>query len=530
MASQMPMFIETPVATIPPLHNRLHSTFSTLKTYPLEYRLEQLNKLYWAVKDNEQLLADALHADFRKPYHEVYLTEINWLENVVLGIMKNLREWAKDQPIKGVPMTMSLFNKPKMRSEPLGVVLIIGPSNFPAQLVLHPLIGAIAGGNTAVIKPSELTPNTSAIVTRIVEALDPSAYSVVNGGIPQTTQLLDLKWDKIVYTGSTRVGRIVAAAAAKNLTPVLLELGGLNPVFVTASANATIAAKRTAWGKLHNAGQICIAPNYVLVHPSQEQAFVQGFIQAISTYLPNGAKGSPDMASIIDGRSFERVKGLLQTTKGNILCGGGVDEHTRFIEPTLVKVSDVGDTLMNEEIFGPVLAMLVVDNVDEMLNIARGIGETPLAMYVFSSEKEEQEKLMRGMKSGGVTINDVMLHASTTDVPFGGVGESGHGKYRGRDTFESFVHKRPVLSQPMWIEKQLRLRYSPYTPESLKMIKSMLGDPKSPYGRDWDGKSAPLWWRVLSFGAADTKGMLLRWVVLLTTLWLGKSLVAGLEK
>jgi beta-apo-4'-carotenal oxygenase len=161
---------------------------------------------------------------------------------------------------------------------------------------------------------------------------------------------------------------------------------------VTASANATIAAKRTAWGKLHNAGQICIAPNYVLVHPSQEQAFVQGFIQAISTYLPNGAKGSPDMASIIDGRSFERVKGLLQTTKGNILCGGGVDEHTRFIEPTLVKVSDVGDTLMNEEIFGPVLAMLVVDNVDEMLNIARGIGETPLAMYVFSSEKEEQEK------------------------------------------------------------------------------------------------------------------------------------------
>lgn len=161
---------------------------------------------------------------------------------------------------------------------------------------------------------------------------------------------------------------------------------------MTASANAAIAAKRTAWGKLHNAGQICIAPNYVLVHPSQEQAFVQGFIQALSTYLPNGAKGTPDMASIIDGRSFERVKGLLQTTKGTILCGGGVDERTRFIEPTLVKVNDVGDALMNEEIFGPVLAMLVVDNVDEMLSIARGAGETPLAMYVFSSEKEEQEK------------------------------------------------------------------------------------------------------------------------------------------
>ncbi|RPB13372.1 aldehyde dehydrogenase [Morchella conica CCBAS932] len=523
----MASFTPTPVDSIASTVTRLDAAFGTLKSHPLSFRLEQLGRLYWGLRDNEQALYDALAADIGKPVFETFMTEFAWPLSDIVNVMENLKTWAADEPITDVPWTTKLVNRPVMRKDPMGTILIIGASNFPVQLTISPLVGAIAGGNAAVVKPSELTPRSSALIAKIVEdVLDSEFYAVVNGGVDVTTKLLELKFDKIVYTGSTYVGKIVATAAAKHLTPCILELGGLNPVFVTKSADVKTAAKRIAWGKVHNAGQICLGPDYVLIHPSLEREFVESFKNALKIYLPNGAQASPDYGKIVNDRNFNRIKKLLDNSSGTVLCGGSVDESTRFIEPTLVKVTNSSDSLLSEEIFGPVIPMMVVGKVDEMVLLAKRLGDTPLAMYIFSADKLEQEKILKSVRSGGVSINDVILHASNSYIPFGGVGESGHGKYRGRDTFDSFVHRRPILSQPLWVEGQLSIRYPPYTPKKLAAYKRFVAHPAVKFGRD--GKHLPqsLWLWAFLLGSSNKKGGVFRYllVVLAGVLWARKFL------
>ncbi|CUS10471.1 unnamed protein product [Tuber aestivum] len=453
-------FISTPVETIAPTVSRLQSTFTSLKTHPLAYREEQLRKLYWGIKDNEHQLVQALKADLGKPYFEAMISEIDWIGAEILYVLKNLRKWAADDKVD-LPFLHRLVLSPRIRKEPMGTVLVIGAFNYPAQLALVPLIGAIAAGNTAVVKPSEQAPNSAAIIARILEgALDPEAYAVVNGGIPESTELLNQKFDKICYTGNAAVGRIVATAAAKHLTPVLLELGGLNPCIITKSADAKLAAKRIAWGKVHNLGQICIGPNYVIIHPSLEAEFVGAFIQTLKKFFPEGASKSPDLARVINKRHYHRITELLNNTKGTILYGGERDESRLFIEPTLVKIASPEDSLLSEEIFGPLLPMLIVEDLDSMISVARKIGDCPLALYIFSAKREEEEKILKNIRSGGATVNDVLFHAAIPSIPFGGVGESGTGSYRGKASFDAFVHRRPVVNQPSWMEGQLRVCFA----------------------------------------------------------------------
>ncbi|KAL7271039.1 Hexadecenal dehydrogenase [Rhizina undulata] len=515
-------FVSTPVDEIAPSVAQLRETFLSQKTLPLSFREEQLRKLYWGIKDNEQRLIAALKEDLRKPVHETYIAELVWCTADITYVLDNLKVWAKEEtaPTSLLYKLMS----PRIRKDPLGTVLIIGAFNYPVNLSIGPLIGAIAAGCTAVVKPSEMAPYTAAIITRIIEKyLDPTCYRVVNGGVPETTKLLDLKWDKILYTGSANVGRIIAAAAAKHLTPVILELGGLNPVLITKSADAKLAARRVAWAKVHNAGQICICPNYIMIHPDLEADFVETYIAHMKKFFPNGAKASPDFGRIVNDRHFKRIKNLLDNTQGTILYGSDTDESEKYIEPTLVKVHNADDSLLSEEIFGPVLPMLVVKELDEMLSLVRQIGDSPLGLYAFANEKDVQEKILRGTRSGGVTINDTMIHASITTLPFGGVGESGSGSYRGQASFDAFTHRRTVVSQPSWLESQLGMRYPPYTHKKLEKFKASSGDRKPNFGRDGKLYYTSIWAKMLLLGARDKRGGLLRYMALFFSAFLVKT-------
>ncbi|RPA98582.1 aldehyde dehydrogenase [Choiromyces venosus 120613-1] len=509
-------FSSTPVESIAPTVSRLQNTFTSLKTHPFEYREEQLRKLYWGVKDNEQRLVQALKADLGKPYFEAMVTEVDWIGIEILYILKNLRKWAADDKME-LPFLHRLVLSPCIRKEPMGTVLVIGAFNYPALLALIPLIGVIAAGNTAVIKPSEQAPNAAAIITRILESsLDPEAYAVINGGIPESTELLNQKFDKICYTGNAAVGRIIATAAAKHLTPAILELGGLNPCIITKSADAKLAAKRIAWGKVHNSGQVCLCPNYVIIHPSLETEFVGAFIQTLKKFFPEGASKSPDLARIVNKRHYHRITELLNKTKGTILYGGERDESKLFIEPTLVKITSTEDSLLSEEIFGPLLPMLVVEDLDKMISVARQVGDCPLALYIFSGEKEEEEKILKNIRSGGATINDVFFHAAIPSIAFGGVGESGTGSYRGKASFDAFVHRRPVVNQPLWMEGQLRMRYPPFTPKKLDLMRKASGSAKPNFGRDGKLLRRSLISWILLLGAYSRKGAVFRYLLLMT--------------
>lgn len=309
-----------------------------------------------------------------------------------------------------------------------------------------------------VIKPSEVTPHTAAVLAALVDQyLDRDTIRIVNGAIPETTALLNEQWDKIMYTGNGHVARIVQQAAAKHLTPTILELGGKNPVFVTKNANAQIAGRRVAWGKTHNCGQVCLSPDYAFVHSSKKDEFIQSFIANIKDFYPQGAKNSKDISRIVNHRHFQRIKGLLERTNGKIIFGGQTDETKLFIEPTLVLVDSLEDSLFSEEIFGPILPILVNDDLEDQFVKVRQIGDCPLAAYIFSDDKEEQQKILAATRSGGASINDCIMHAGISTLPFGGVGESGTGSYRGRYSVEAFVHRRTVISTPAWLEFALKV-------------------------------------------------------------------------
>ncbi|KAJ5814783.1 Beta-apo-4'-carotenal oxygenase [Penicillium riverlandense] len=449
----------TPTEEISSRISIARKTFLEHKTRDVEFRLVQLRKLYWAIKDYEEDIVEACAQDLNKPRFETEIAESQWILNDIVFTTRNLHKWVKDEKAPDIDLTFKFMN-PKIRKDPLGTVLVIGAFNFPFQLTLGPAIGAIAAGNTVVIKPSENAPRSAAVMQKIIEAsLDPSCYQIIQGGVTETQALLAERWDKIFFTGGANVGRIIAKAAAPHLTPVVLELGGINPAIVSKNANPRLVARRMLWGKTMNAGQVCTSQNYLLVDKSLVPKVVEEFKKAYKEFFPKGAKDSPDYARIINDGHYQRLKSMIDNSKGKILMGGTMDEKERFIEPTLVQVDSVEDSLCNQESFGPFIPILPVENLDEAINLANGVQSTPLGLYPFGS-KADVAKVLSSTRSGGVSCNDAALHIPT--LPFGGVGESGYGAYRGRSSFDVWVHRRPITSSPGWLESLLSIRYPPY--------------------------------------------------------------------
>jgi beta-apo-4'-carotenal oxygenase len=381
-------FEATAIESIPATVNLVQTTYRSHKTKPLSYRLTQLRKLYWAIVDCEAELLEACRIDLGKPALETYMGEIDWCKNDIVFVTKNLAGWVKDEKPQDMPLMNSLMN-PRIRKEPLGAVLVIGAYNFPVQLSLVPFIGAIAAGCTAVLKPSEISSATAMVLKKIVESsLDPSAYAVVNGAVPETSALLNEKWDKIFFTGSTKVGTIVAKKAAETLTPVCLELGGRNPAVVTKNADPRLAARRLLWGKLHNVGQICTSQNYVMVDKEILPAFVEQLKIALKEFYPNGTKTSPDYGRIANQQHVQRIKKMLDDSKGKILIGGEVDEAENYIDITVVQVKDSNDSMIVDESFGPLIPILAFNDLDEAIRIANSVHATPLGFYPFGTKAE----------------------------------------------------------------------------------------------------------------------------------------------
>lgn len=391
----IPPFTATAVNAIPEICSTVRSSFRSLKTKDLEYRKVQLRKLYWAVKDHQAQLEEALLLDLRKSRYEAVFTEIDWVANTCMFVLEHLDKWAKDEPL-GSPYVPLHFkpNKVKIRKEPLGAALVIGPYNFPFMLVMDPLIGAIAAGCTCVVKPSEGCPNVSMVTKDIIEkALDPSAYRVVTGAVPETTALLDQKWDKIFYTGGASVARIICKKAAENLTPVCLELGGRNPAFVTRNADLKLAAKRLLWGKSLNAGQVCLSQNYILVEREIMDEFIKQLNASFQQSFPNGAQASPDLARVVNERHFLRIKKMVDESKGKIVMGGEMDQSDLFIAPTAVLVNSLDDSMMAEESFGPIFSILPFDTLGQAIDIANKVDPTPLSLVGFGTREEFQKSM-----------------------------------------------------------------------------------------------------------------------------------------
>ena len=429
--------------------------FASHRTLSVEYRMEMLRRLRKAITDNEEALTDALRTDLNKSYEEAYLTEISIVLGEIDNFLKNLPRWAapskRKTPFKLFP------SKSYILTEPLGVSLIIAPWNYPVQLLLNPLVGAIGAGCTAVLKPSPYVPNVAMVLERIIKAtFDEEYIAIVQGNREVNTALLKERYDIIFFTGSPDLGRVVMRAAAENLTPVVLELGGKSPVVVDRTADIKLAAKRVAWGKSLNAGQTCIAPDYLLIHSEVKEQFVEAYKNALHELLGDDASKSEHYVRMVSDKAFKRVSGYLNDSR--IRCGGATNAEERYIEPTLLDQVSPDSAVMREEIFGPVLPMIEIESTDEAIHFILQ-REKPLALYVFA-EQQEAERVVNLTSSGGACINDVIMHIANEYMPFGGVGNSGMGRYHGRDSLYSFSHRRSVLATSTKID--LPFRYMPY--------------------------------------------------------------------
>ena len=424
----------------------LRSTFNTGKTKSLQWRKQQLNQLTKLIKENYDEIFEAVGKDHLNSSGFRGIVDIAPAMGAISQAISNLDEWAADVPCKA-PMFGDAF----IRSEPKGVMLIIAPWNYPLAMVLDPLIPAIAAGNCVVIKPSEVSNHSSDVLFSLLNKyMDRSCVRTVLGGVPETTALLEQKWDHIMYTGNGSVGRIVMTAAAKNLTPVTLELGGKSPTYVDKSANIEKAAQKLMFWKYGlNVGQTCIAPDYVLVHKDVEQEFDAACVETLNKYfgadLDQQRKKHVGYARVINERHTERIEKMIKSTNGNILIGGEVDATNCYIAPTIVKVPNTNEPLMRQEIFGPVLPVMVVNDVRDAVEKTNQICDHPLALYIFSEDEKVIDTYLGCTTSGGVSINTVMEHQQAKDMPFGGVGESGMGAYHGKYGFDEFSHQRSVF-------------------------------------------------------------------------------------
>lgn len=421
--------------------------FRTGETRDIEFRISKLKRLKKAIKIYEQKVLEALRKDLGKPEQESFFSEVGGIYASIDLFVKNLAKWTK---AKSVNTPIVQYGESYIEYEPYGSVLIIVPFNYPFQLAMEPLIGAIASGNTAVVKPSELAPETEKVISDIIrDAFDESYVASVCGGVDIITKLLSQRFDYIFFTGSVRVGKIVMEAASKNLTPITLELGGKSPVFVDENFDVRLAAKRIAWGKFLNNGQTCIAPDYVLVHESRKLALIDELKAVIREHYGENIKENPDYGRIINEKQTERLAKILESDEDLVVFGGDFDIEQSYIAPTLLDLGKLGDASVSEsaamadEIFGPILPIVSYESLDEAVDKVRD-GEKPLAMYIFSKNKEYIESVKSRISSGNITINDTVKHVSIDSLPFGGVGHSGMGSYHGKYSIETFSHRRGV--------------------------------------------------------------------------------------
>jgi aldehyde dehydrogenase (NAD+) len=447
---------------------RLRATFASRKTRPAAWRRDQLSALEAMLTAHEDDFAAALKADLGKGAREAYLTEIEFLRGEARRTRRQLHKWMR--PRRVTTPLFALPGRARIVAEPLGVALIMAPWNYPLMLALSPLIGAIAAGNCAVVKPSELAPHVSAAIAKHLPAcLDTEAIAVVEGGVETATALLDQRWDKIFYTGNAAVGRIVMGAAAKHLTPVTLELGGKSPAIVLDDAAIDVAARRIVWGKFLNAGQTCVAPDYVLVDRGQEAALLEALTRTITEFYGPDPARSDDFARIVNARHFQRLTPLLDD--GIIVTGGQSDADDRYIAPTVLREVTLDSAAMRDEIFGPILPVLAVDGLDEAIAFVNARPK-PLALYVFSESRAAADRVIAETSAGGMAVNETVLHLAVPSLPFGGVGESGTGAYHGEFSFRAFSHEKAVLSR--WSRPDVRFRYPPVTKRKFKLLKRFL--------------------------------------------------------
>lgn len=431
------------------------------------YRKETLKKLLHNIQKSEDLIVKALHDDFKKPEFEAVLTETNYVISDLKDTIKNINKWAKPKSI--LPSLLNFPSTDYIYKEPYGNVLVIAPWNYPFQLALCPLISAVAAGNRVVLKPSELTPHTSAIIAKIIEkTFHVNHVEVFEGGVEVSNQLLAKRWDYIFFTGSVSVGKVVAKAAAENLTPVTLELGGKNPCIIDETANLKLAAKRIVWGKFINAGQTCIAPDYILIQKNMKVNFISFLMEEIIKAYGKKIDKSPDFARIINTKNWVRLDRMIEKEK--VIFGGDTDAHNLYISPTLIEEPDLDSPIMKEEIFGPLLPILTYETEAEIQNVISRY-EKPLAFYIFSENNSFAKKLITTYSFGGGCINDTVVHFSNKRLPFGGVGHSGIGAYHGQLSFDIFSHHKSIVKKANWLD--LPMRYAPYK-DKLASIKRVL--------------------------------------------------------
>ena len=446
----------------------LNTFFRTGATLDVEFRIAQLKKLKAAIEANEAAIFEALKADLGKATMEAYGAEVGLMLAEIRYVLRGLRAWAK--PKRAVLSLPQWPSSGWIYPEPYGVVLIMAPWNYPFHLAIAPLIVALAAGNCAVIKPSELAPTTSALIAHLIgKTFDPAYVKVVEGGIEAAQALLDQPFDYILYTGNSTVGKIVMQAAAKHLTPVTLELGGKSPAIIDASANISRAARRVAFGKAYNAGQTCVAPDYALVHQSVVPAFIHALKLNFQAMFGDDPQRSPDYGRIINQRHFGRICGLMGG--GKIVYGGQTDAPDRYIAPTILTEIDPHSPLMQEEIFGPLLPIIPFDTLDQAFAEVRSRPK-PLAAYFFASEHAPQTRFLR-LSFGGGMINDVLTHLMEPSLPFGGIGNSGMCVYRGKAGFETFSHYKSVIHKSD-LATDLLVRCPPYTDLKLKLMRLFL--------------------------------------------------------
>ncbi|BBC26525.1 aldehyde dehydrogenase [Pseudanabaena sp. ABRG5-3] len=431
--------------------------FATGKTKSYDFRIAQLQKLLGLIQENEQLILDAVYVDLRKPAIESYGSEILITLAEIKYALKHLKTWMKPQKV-GTPI--NLFpSSSYIYAEPLGIVLIIAPWNYPFNLTIAPLIGAIAAGNCSILKPSEHTPHTSSAITKLINNnFDPNFIIAIEGGIETNQALLAERFDHIFFTGGTAIGKIVMEAAAKHLTPVTLELGGKSPCIVDVECDLDITAKRIVWGKFYNAGQTCVAPDYLLVQKSIKPLLIEKLIAYINIFFGDNPQQSPDLARIVNDRQFDRLVGLLD--EGKILIGGDSDKSDLFVSPTIIDEVSPHSKIMAEEIFGPILPILEYEQISEAIALIN-TRPKPLALYLFSNNKQKQEQILQEVSFGGGCFNDTIMHLGNPELPFGGVGNSGIGSYHGKATFDTFSHRKSVLKNSFRFD--LKFRYPPYT-------------------------------------------------------------------
>lgn len=441
--------------------------FDTNQTKAVDFRIEHLKKLRETIRMKEQEIIEALYLDLGKSDFEAYSSEVGFLLESLHYFIKNLKKWSK--PKRKLSPKFMPISKSKIFYEPLGVVLIIGPFNYPFQLVMEPLIGAIAAGNTCVLKPSEKTPYTSQVIQDVIsEVFDPEYVAVICGGKEVVTELIHSKVDHIFFTGSDKVGKVVMGAASKQLIPVTLELGGKSPTIVHEDADIEKAAGRIVWGKYYNIGQTCIAPDFVYVHKNIEEEFLKAVKNKIIAFYGTDALSSPDYGRIIDEAAFDRLKGFIDESK--LYHGGETNREQLKIAPTVLADVKWTDPVMQEEIFGPILPVLTYESLEDTLRIIKDKPK-PLAFYFFSESKELQQKVIDYLPFGGGCINDTIAHVTSTRLPFGGVGNSGMGSYHGKESFMTFSNKKAVMKKSTLFD--IEMMYPPYKGK-LGLIKKIM--------------------------------------------------------